>query len=64
MRDFISGVYVCLPLVGGKFPSIGDLKREHVCLLRCTFLLTIVILERQGTLVAYCLIVGKVLFWR
>jgi hypothetical protein len=59
MGDFINGVYVCLPLIGGKNPSIGDLNREHVCLLGCTFLLTIAIPEGHGTLVACCLTVGK-----
>jgi hypothetical protein len=27
MGDFIGGVYVCLPLVGGKNSPIGDLKK-------------------------------------
>jgi hypothetical protein len=57
--DFIGGVYVCLPLVGGKIPLVSDLKREHACLLGCIFLLIVVIFKGDSTLVAYCLIVGK-----
>ncbi len=60
MGNFIGGVYVCLPLVGGKNPFVGDFKREHVCLLGCIFLLIVVILKSYSTLVACCLIVGKV----
>lgn len=59
MGDFIGGVYVCLLLVGGKIPLVGDLKREHVCFLSCIFLLIVVIPKGDGTLVACCLIVGK-----
>jgi len=59
MGDLIGGVYVCLPLVGGKVPPIGDLKREHACFLNCIFLLIVVIPKGDGTLVAYCLTIGK-----
>jgi hypothetical protein len=59
MGDFIGGVYVCLPLVGGKIARVGDLKREDASFLGCIFLLIVVIPKGDGTLVAYCLTIRK-----